>query len=68
MKQLTVMEKRRCCVKGNEPHECRVNVVNGVVTKRIVAATRELAMLTRVIESIRQNIEMQARISENKMR
>ena len=43
-----------------------MNIVNGRVTKRITSATRELAMATRVIKSIRKKIEMQARIFENK--
>ena len=34
------------------------------VVKRITAATTELATTTRVNESIRENIEMQARIFE----
>ena len=37
------------------------------VAKRIVVATTELAMLTRVNESIRENVEMQVRIFEIKI-
>ena len=36
------------------------------VAKRIAAATRERATLTRANESIRENIEMQVRIFEIK--
>ena len=36
------------------------------VAKRTTAATTELAVLTRVNESIRENVEMQVRIFEIK--
>ena len=62
---------KRHCAKEESFEESGVNNVNGwslKVAKRIVVATTEPVMLTRVNESIRENVEMQVRIFEIKTR